>query len=146
MSKDIKSNSVSIENHDLSMRSLVIRCSVTANATPASKVHTTDLPGVVYLKTQGKDDVTAQESGAVTGTQTDASGQIGVLIKLPDAATEVTMLSVEDVAGNASGTLTVSRILTDGITAGGNIELQVAGLDTMASVSPTIAIRVDYKV
>lgn len=145
MSKDIKSNSVSIENHDLSMRSLVIRCGVTANATPSGKVHTVDLPGVVYLKTEGKDDVTAQDSGAVTGAQTDASGQVGVLVKLPDAATEVTMVAAEDVAGNASGTFAVARI-ADGLTADGNIELQVTGLDTLASVSPSFAIRVDYKV
>lgn len=57
---------------------------ITASATAASKVHTVDLPGIVYLRTEGKvaEADAIEDLSSDFATATDSTGVFGVVIDM----------------------------------------------------------------
>lgn len=146
--EQIKANA-SLEAAELRTQRLTTTIKLTAATAATAVAIRSDAPGVIYFKTEGNDNVSGQDSGAVTATQSDVSGKFGVLVKLQPQleAEEVVMIQTEDVTGLATGGVTVTRIGTDGISASGNIELAVecAGQD-FNSQDLTLALDIVYKV
>lgn len=137
----------------LRSQSLVFRFSITANATPASKVHIVDIPSVVYLRTQGKTaEADAIESGISWTTAVDnstGSSDFGVLIDLGNNdARKVEMVRLTEISNvSASESVTGPGAVADAyLTAGGNIAIEIAasGLN-LASESPEFLLEVVYQ-
>lgn len=151
MGIDYKNNP---ELHEFLLRSqsLVFRFSITANATPASKIHIVDIPGVVYLRSEGK---TAQADAIETLSWTTAvdnsSGNsvFGLLIDLGEnEARKVELVRVTEITSLATSFTTRGPgAVVDGyLTASGNIAIEIAGTGlNLASESPTFVVEVVYQ-
>lgn len=133
-------------------RQLVVECSITANATPASKKHASEIPGTLFLRTQGLTaEADAVESVAFTTAADNSTGdsQFGILIKginLPQNEIEK-VLKVEVTEQTAlASSLTVAKVGSSWLTAEGNIAIDITGTGlNLASESPTLLVKVIYR-
>lgn len=135
-------------------RELIVECTITANATPADKVHSSDIPSALKLRTEGKvseADAIEDLSGSFTTAVDNSTGdsQFGIIIdgsKLAEGALEkVLEVQVTEQTALASS-LTAAKVGSDWLTAGGNIAIDIAGTGlNLASESPTLLVKVVYK-
>lgn len=116
-------------------RRLVFDVSVVGNATAASVRHSSDVPGSVFLQTEGVDNVSAQDSAANFGTiENNNSGAsiMGVLMHAPKALggkiSKLYSVSVSEVTSTA-GTVTsaLKGASSSGITDDGNLAITISG-------------------
>lgn len=114
---------------------VVFDVTVTGNATPASVLHGSDVPGAVFLATESLDDAAAQDSGCNFGTLVNNStgaSTMGLLVQCPDAlggiCDKLYTATVTCPAAN-SGAITVALkgASSTGITASGNVAFTIAG-------------------
>ena len=136
-------------NHQLKQERLVFEVAITANATPASKQHHVDIPGVVLLRTEGKTaDADAVEDLSATFTTADDENSgncvFGVLVTELGDIEKVSKITVTEKTA-LSSSLAVTAHGTSGLTTDGNIAFSVAGtglrLDTE---SPTLVVEIEY--
>lgn len=127
----------SVSEHLNKMQRLVFQATVVFNATPADKAHICDIPGGVFLRSEGKtaqcdavEDLAAQVPTADDGT--------GVFALLIDDQVE----KIYSAAATAdSGTVTVaSEISTDG-----RLILEFDSSLDLSTTSLTLTITVEYK-
>lgn len=142
-------NSVVLDQQ-LKHKRLCFEVSITANATPASKEHASDLPGVCILRTEGKTaEADAVEVVAFTTADDEATGNsvFGILLKGAELGSikKVLKISVSESSTALSTALAVTKHGTGGLSSGGNIAFSIAGtglrLDTE---SPKLCVEVDY--
>lgn len=111
---------------------------ITADATPADKTHATDLPGVVYLRTEG---LTAEADAIESGTYTtadDGTGVFGVLIDLGDnPADKIYKLDLQVDTGEITGTAA--------LTSNGRIALDLDSDQDISSQDITVTVVLDYR-
>lgn len=146
-------NSPVLEEHLQRANRLVCEFGITAHATPASKKHSSDLPGVVILRTEGKtSEVDAIEDG-ITWTAADdndgaAESTFGLLVNLgDDPADKVYSLSITEVSAvSTSEVLSSPTGVTAYLTENGNIAVEIVatGLD-LETESPTFRLEVEYR-
>ena len=99
-----------LNQHLLKQDILVFDVTVKANATPANKLHITDIPNVAVLKTQGKSaDADAIEVYTASPALADATGVINVLID-----EKVEKIYDAKVLAASAGTCAISAIKSDG--------------------------------
>jgi len=135
-------------------RELVVECSITANATPASKKHASEIPGTLFLRTEGltaEADALEDLSGSFTTAADNSTGDsvFGILIKganLPNNAIEkVLQVEVTEQTALASS-IAISKVGSSWLTAGGNIAIEVDGTGlNLASESPTLLVKIIYR-
>jgi hypothetical protein len=151
MSSVLFSNS-ELHDHALKHDKLVFEFSITANATPASKVHIVDIPGVEYIRSEGKTSVVdaIESSGLtwVTADDKDGSGDsfFGIfLTNLPSIKKVYKISIVEKTALSTALAATAVTGTTVGLTPDGNIafNIEATGLD-LETESPTIVVEIDY--
>jgi hypothetical protein len=139
--------------HDrlLKTRRLHVRVRITGNATPANKTHTPEMPSLVKIKTEGKDDVTGTDSAASTdmGAKVDANGTVGVLlVGGDDGIGNVDRALGSTVTPTDGGTCTVASVNTGttayGKTASGNIALNLDSSLSLAATDVDVTITIDY--
>ncbi len=143
-----------LNSNQLKQKRFVAEFTITANATPASKVHgVPDVPGVMLLRTEGivaAADAVEDLSGDFATANDEDSGNctFGVLIRGGDEGlgSIKKVLSIRLFEGTALATsMAITRLGTRGLTAGGNIAFDVVGtglrLDTE---SPRITVEVEY--
>lgn len=126
-----------LHEHNLRQERLVFECSITANATPANKVHQVDIPSAVFLRTEGKtaecdavENLTSQVPAPV-----DTTGVFQIMID--DQANKFYTASVTaDV-----GTVTVTKL----ISTGGRVVLMCDSNQSLATQSLTLTVSVDYR-
>lgn len=133
----------------LKARRLHARIRVTANATAASKTHTPDLPDLIKIKTEGKDDVTGSDAAASTdmSTKTDSSGTFGVCMLATGLGTieRVIAVTVQPIDGGTCTSLLVNTGTTAyGLTAAGNIAINGDSSRDFSSASLDVILTVDY--
>lgn len=142
-----------LQDHKLRQERLVAEFNIVAHATPASKKHGSDIPGVIVLRTQGKTaEADAIEDGLTWTTADDKDGSgdsvFGIVIDLGDnpadkvysvSMTEVSAVSTSEVLSSPTGA-------TAYLTANGNIAIEVAatGLD-LETESPTFRLEIEYR-
>ena len=144
---------------ELSTKTAWVKLAITANATPASKVHSTDYQGIAYLRTEGKtaeadaiEDLSSDFTTAADNSTGDS--QFGILLKGSELSNgsldEVLEVSLaENPNGSAVATsIAISPAVSGSyVTSGGNIAVDVAGTGlNLASESPDLVLKVTYRV
>ena len=152
MATPLHAPNAAVRQHQLKHERLVLKFTITGNATPASKVHTCDLPGIAILRTEGI--VTAADTlEAVTfTTAVDATNAcFGIIIDGSELGSIKRVLGAKLTQVTATGTAIVTRAPNSGthaamLTAGGNvaIEFLMTGTD-LASESPSCMLEIDYE-
>lgn len=109
-------------NRQLKVQRIVIPFVITGNATPASVAIAKDDPALLFLKTQGVDQITAAlDSADGTPTfvsQNDANGLFSAMVKVGEPVGKVMHAMI--VRRDAHGFDTCKLADTDGITAAGD--------------------------
>lgn len=128
-----------VQDYKIKQRRLCIPFSITGHATPASKVHASDLNGVLYLRSEGKTaEADAVDADGNFTTPVDASGLFGILLNVGDSVRKVMRASVEQRSGstatNKDQAVALQGDSSSGITENGNIAIDVtcSGLDLSA--------------
>lgn len=145
-----------LHDQQLKHKKAVFEFSITGNATPASKVHASDLPGICILRTEGKTaeaDAIEDLSASFTTANDEATGDsvFGVFLRggadYLGQIKKVLKVSVSETSTALSTALAVTKHGTGGLSAGGNVAFSIAGtglrLDTE---SPKICVEIDYVV
>jgi hypothetical protein len=131
-----------LNDHMRKLERLVLQVDITANATPASKVLSSDLPSAVYVRAEGLTaaaDAVESLSGVVS-TPVDATGKFAVLI---DTGLNPALKAYRvQVLRASTGTLAV---VAQGVTAGGRIYLDLDSDQSFASTSCSFELAVDYR-
>ncbi len=136
MSIDFRKKS-ELQDHKLKQTRLVFEVTITANATPASKTHTVEIPGAVYLRTQGKTaeaDAVEDVSGSVTAAA-DATGIFALLVD--EKASKFHKATVTP----SAGTITVTK----SITSGGRLLLDMDSNQDLSTTNLTLIVELEYK-
>jgi len=130
-----RAKSSTMENYLLANEHLVFTAQITHNATPASKLQSSDISNVAVLRTQG---LTAQadaiESGIAFTTPVDTSGIFGLLLD------EQVAKILKVVVTPSSGTVTV----TSGISAGNRLYLNIDSSVDLSATDLSMTIELDY--
>lgn len=137
MSIDFKQKA-ELHNHRLKQTRMVFDCSITANATPASKTHVVEVPNCVYLRTQGKTadaDAVEDLSAQVSGAATDSTGVFAILID--EQASKVHKVLVTPSAGTITSSIAV--------TTGGRMMINLDSNQDLSSTNLSLVVEVEYK-
>lgn len=142
-------------DQSLKHKKLVFEFSITGNATPASKTSTSDLPGILVLRTEGltaeADAVEALLSTGFTTPDDESAGDctFGVMLKGSQLGSigKVLKIAVSETSTSVATSMAITKHGTGGLSTGGNITFSIVGtglrLDTE---SPKICVEVDYVV
>lgn len=150
MSVEFKKQSA-LHNHMLKQQRLVFEVAITADATPADKVHRSDIPGVVLLRTEGKvaeadavEDLSASFTTAADNSTGDS--QFGILINLDgNPAKKVKSVTVTEQTSLASSLTVTGPLSGEFLTSAGNVAIDVAGTGlALDTESPTLLVEVEY--
>lgn len=137
-----------VENEQLKTRQLAIKIEITGSATPASKVQGTNLPGVAFLRTEGK--VAAADAiedlSASFATATDSTGVFGLLLD----ASKLALFGINDVLEVRtyvqSGTLAATAAVTNFVSAEGNIAIDLDSSVNLTNANLLATVIVIYRV
>lgn len=106
-----------VQNRQLKVQRLSIPFSITGNATPASVVLANDEPAVLFLKSEGVNQITAALDGDTAPTfvsQNDANGLFSAMVKVGESVGKV--MNAMIIRRTAHGLDTCKLADTDGIT------------------------------
>ena len=130
----------------LKVQRLVIPFTLTASATPAAVVLATDEPSVMFLQSEGVNQITAAASGdtaTYTVSPVDASGELNIYIKiLSDVATKVCRAAM--VSRTTGVAQPVKLGSATGISTNGAIMLTLDSAVNHATTSVDGCIEVEY--
>lgn len=138
MSNDFRSKSAMMD-HLLKQTRLVAQVSIDSNATPASKVHGSDIPGVLFVRSEGKTaeaDAVEDISGLVTAP-VDATGKFAILLDEADLD-KFYVKSVSADVGSIS-------VVASGLTPEGRIYIDLDSDQTLASQDLVVTVQLDFK-
>jgi len=108
-----------VQGRQLKVQRLCIPFLITGNATPASVVISRDEPALLFLKTQGVDEISAVADGSPTlASATDSTGVFNLLIKLNEPCLKVMQAQVIGRAAALVKNCTLAN--TTGLTAAGD--------------------------
>lgn len=138
-----------LHDYRLKEERLVFEFSIVANATPASKKESVDIPTVVYIRAEGQTAAAdAVESGIGFTTPVDNStgdSVFGVLLTQLGSIKRVKKITVSEQTSLASSIAT-TKLGTNGLTSGGNVAFEIAGTGlNLASESPTFLVELEYQ-
>lgn len=137
-----------VHDYQLKSKKLAFEVAITAHATPASKVHDSDLPGVAILRSEGKvADADAVETVSFT-TAVDATNCVfGIILKASELGSlkKVKQIKVTELTSTGSA-VAVTKHGTRGLTTAGNIAFSVTSTGTsLDSESPRFFVEIDYQ-
>lgn len=138
MSNDFRKDKSGLMDYLLKQERVVFEVAITANATPASKVHASDIPGVAVLRTQG---LTAEA---------DAIESLTAQVAAPVDSTGVFALLIDDASVKkflkASVTPSVGTVaVTKSISTGGRLILQIDSNQDLSSTNLSLLVELDYE-
>lgn len=124
---------------------LVIPFEIDGNATPASVVVRSGLPGVLFVATEGL-SVSAADASATGLTLVDGAGQFGCLVKLGDSVKQVLGCSLQRPAASGAANFDICALGdADGLSASGNIWLQCDSSVAISAAGTTkFTLAVEY--
>ena len=123
-----------VQKRLMKSRKLVVGFKITGHATPASKTHYVDLPGVAYLRSEGLTATAdAVESvSAIVSTATDSTGVFAMLIKASELNDTMSDLVNVEVVGKPGETATFA-VTKHAVTAGGNLVFTIDANEALTS-------------
>ncbi len=139
-----------VMGRQLKVQRLVIPFTITHSATPSAVVIHSDEPSVMFIQSEGVNEITAALAAGETATYTvspvDASGTCNILIKLqPEERCAKVMRA--GVVERATGVVEVCKLGdADGISSAGNIMLTVDSAVNFATTDYDACIDVEYAV
>lgn len=145
-----QSKNVLVQGRQLKVQRLVIPLQITSNATPASVLLSNDEPAVLFLQSEGVNQITAAKAAGETATYAtspvDANGTLNLFVKLqPD---DVCLKVCR--AGFVSRITGVSQPVflgdADGISSAGNIMLTMDSTVNFATTNVDGCLEVEYVV
>jgi hypothetical protein len=139
MSIDFRAKNSAIHDHLLKQTELVANASITFNAVPASKAHASDVPGGIYLRTQGKtaEADAVEDISALVTAPVDSTGKFGILIDDPTVE-KLYLTSVTPSSGTVS-------VVASGVTPGGRLYLDLDSSLDLSAASLTVTLELNYK-
>ena len=121
-----------LEDYQLKEKEIAIRFSITGSATAASVVHSTDIPGIFYVGTEG--NLADSIDSGITVTENDSGGVFALLLTEAGSIKKIIHAEVKDMGAETGGSDTASAVAVvlagasnSGITASGNVALEVTG-------------------
>lgn len=138
-----------VQNAQLKVQELCLDLAITGNATPASVAISRDDPAILFLKTQGVDEITGALDGDTLPTyvaQNDGNGLFSALIKVQEPVGKI--LCAQLIRRTAHGVDTVKLANTTGISAAGDkialdcdtgVDLSAANLNACLIVRYAVA-------
>lgn len=139
-----------VQNRQLKVQRLVIPFVITGNATPASVAISRDEPGILFLKTEGVNQITpaldAADGTPTLASANDANGLFNLMVKISEPIGKVMRASVQ--SRNAAAIVGCTLANTSGITAGGDkivlncdtaVDLSAANLDACLELEYVVA-------
>ena len=147
------SSNFAVRQHQLKHEKLTFGFKITSNATPASKTHTVDLPGIVILRTEG---IVAAADALETVTWTTAvdatNACFGVMIDGSELGSIKAVKGARISQVVATGTALVTRppnnssTVTAMLTSGGNVAVEVLATGTsLDTETATFLMEIDYE-
>jgi len=139
-------------DRQLKVQKLTIPFSVTASATPASVLLSNDEPSVLFLQSQGVNQITAADSIAAAAfanqSPSDSSGQLNILVVVGEKVAKVMQCVVKSrILGTSySGHIDTGSVSSTGVSISGNMMLSVSGVPSFASTSSDLCLEVEYSV
>ena len=140
MANEFRGSNSQLHDHLLKQERLVFEATITANGTPADKGHAVDVPGAVYLRTEGKTaeaDAVEDASSDYT-TAADATGIFGILIDDSEVRKIYNVALSVDTGSIALGAQGAS------ITSEGRIALDLDSNQDLSSQDITVTVEIDY--
>lgn len=126
-----------LHNHLLQQERLVFEVTIVSNATPASKQHIVDVPGSIYLRTQGKtaeadavEDLSSQVASAL-----DSTGVFAMLVD--EQASKFYKQTITPSVGTVS--------VTKSISSGGRLLLAIDSNQNLSTTDLTLLVELEYK-
>lgn len=135
-----------VQDYMIKQERLCVPFAIVHNATPASKTTSNDLPGSMYIVTEGLTAAAAAvDSGTNFTTPTDSTGVFGILIA--NLGTVNKLLKAE-VVGLSSGTVAVTAkgASSTGVTASGNLAVSVDWSGDLSATDLSATACVDYNI
>ena len=152
MSFDAKDSQV--QGRKLKVQKMSIPLTVSANATPASKVVASDEPSLVFVNVQGITGISTSTGALATGetaptlaSATDSTGVINVLVKVGEPIAKI--VSVKLIGRGATSLMISGQALaltTGGATPGQSIVANLTTGVNLASAPIDAALEVEYVV
>lgn len=139
-----------VDDRQLKVQRLSIPFSVTASATPASVVLSSDEPAILFLRSQGVDQITVA-SGALESGETatysvspnDASGIMNLLVKVNGE--EVQKVCSMSICERSTGQVEVCKLGdSDGLSSEGKIMLTLDSAVNHATTNADYSLEVAY--
>jgi len=126
---------------------LVIPFSVTHSATPASVVLASDEPSLMFLKSEGVDQITAElallgDSVTFSVSPNDANGILNILIQVGESVHKIMRADVTDRVNGGSQPCKLGD--ADGLTTLSNIALTMDSTIDFATTSANLCLVVEY--
>lgn len=144
-----QSKSALVSGRQLSVQRLVIPFTVTGNATPASVVLKSDEPSVLFLRSQGVDQITVAngaldsgETATYTVAANDANGIMNFLVKLEEVCVKVMRANVTDRVAGGSQPCKLGD--ADGISSNGKIMLTMDSTIDFSAANGDLCLDVEY--
>lgn len=135
-----------VADYEIRQVRLCVPFSITFHATPASKVHASDLPSALVLSTEGKTSTASGiDSGCSFTTEADSTGIFGILVY---GLGEVKKVLKAEVVHLSSGTaaLSLKGASTTGVTASKNIAVSVDWSGDLSTTTLSAVLCLDYNV
>jgi hypothetical protein len=125
-----------LHQHNLKTARLVFDAKVVHHATPASKLHISDIPGVAVLKTEGKtSEADAIETYTSSPSLADATGVLEIL--LDQQVEKIYGVSVTPDVGTCTATAALS--------AGNRIIVEIDSNQNLSTTSVNFTVELKYK-
>jgi len=90
-----------VQNRQLKVKELSIPFKINSNATPANKTHETDEPTLLFIQSEGVDEITEAAGALASGetavpsqTESDADGKFGILVKVGETVSKIVSAQV----------------------------------------------------
>lgn len=114
-----------VHGRQLKVQRLVIPFTITAHATPGSVALRSDEPSILFLKSEGVDQISDALADSETATYTvspvDADGKLNMLVKVGEVVSKVCRADVTDRVNGGSQPCKLGD--SDGLSSEGNIML-----------------------
>ncbi len=135
-------------DRQLKVQKLTIPFTITASATPASVVITSDEPSILFFQTEGVNQITAAKASSEVATYTtspvDANGTVNIFVKVGEAVAKIMYANAYDRANGGSQPVKLGS--ASGLSSLSNMMLTLDSSQDFSSTNADYCLVVEYVV